>query len=158
MNKICQMTLHNSHCRPEGNVKTNLYSSLTSLNCRSLERVNERVINFDLIVEVLYGIIKESMFRFNDDARLSFGAILIFLPGLGEIRALCERLSSTREFGQKDKYDLLPMHSKVSAKDQRRVFAPSRSGMRKIIVSTNIAETSVTIPDVTFGKLSVVAT
>ena len=74
------------------------------------------------------------------------GAILVFLPGVAEIRRGMEVIRSTIDRS----VDLLPLHANLSNEDQARVFQPARKGHRKIIVSTNVAETSITIDDVVF--------
>lgn len=51
-----------------------------------------------------------------------------------------------------EKYQLFPLHSSITFEEQQRVFRPVPAGLRKIILSTNIAESSVTIPDVKYGK------
>lgn len=72
------------------------------------------------------------------------GAILVFLPGMAEISSLVERLSrgSSRLFA-------MPLHSGVSPDEQTAVFGRPPKGRRKVICATNIAETSVTVEDVT---------
>lgn len=79
------------------------------------------------------------------------GAILVFLPGLDEIKDVQKLLLSHTIFGQdlsdESQFDLHILHSSIPPADQRRVFDAS-PGRRKIILSTNIAETSVTVPDV----------
>lgn len=77
-------------------------------------------------------------------------AILIFLSGWSEISALCDALSQHFKFGNEQYYQVLPLHSGIPSKDQRKVFSRPRSGVRKIICATNIAETSITIEDVVF--------
>ena len=71
------------------------------------------------------------------------GHILVFMPGAYEIgrtiRALGQRLSSSD-------FKLLPLHSELSSRDQDEAMDPS--ARRKVIVSTNVAETSLTIEDV----------
>ena len=87
-----------------------------------------------------------------EGADVSKGSVLVFMPGLGEIRSMTERLEGNRQLRDKNRFEIIPMHSTLSSKDQKRAFVPVRSGCRKIILSTNIAETSVTIPDVVCGK------
>lgn len=44
------------------------------------------------------------------------------------------------------------MHSLVSTEEQQSIFQPGDEKVRKIILSTNIAESSITVPDVKYGK------
>ena len=88
------------------------------------------------------------------------GAILVFLPGLEEIVRVEKLLRETRpldvDYSTNSKYQIHMLHSSIPA-GQTEVFNPVPAGCRKIILSTNIAETSVTIPDVQYvvdtGKL-----
>ena len=68
------------------------------------------------------------------------GDILVFMPGRGEIQGTLEEL---RRMRLGEAVDGLPLHGELEPQEQDRVFAPS--GRRKVIVSTNVAETSVTI-------------
>jgi len=72
------------------------------------------------------------------------GDVLVFLPGAGEIRAAAEQLSDLA-----DARGLLvvPLHGDLSSEEQDRALAPG--ARRKVILSTNVAETSVTVPGVT---------
>ncbi|KAI9655924.1 MAG: hypothetical protein M1831_004769 [Alyxoria varia] len=70
------------------------------------------------------------------------GGILIFLPGTLEIQRTLDALRSFPNL------HALPLHASLLPSDQRRVFPPPPSGKRKVIASTNVAETSVTIPDI----------
>nr|POF18559.1 atp-dependent rna helicase dhx36 [Quercus suber] len=89
------------------------------------------------------------------------GAILTFLPGLEEITTVQRSLQGTNllgaDFKDAQKFKIIPLHSSIPSQEQAEVFKPSPPGCRKIILSTNIAETSVTVPDVKFvvdsGKL-----
>jgi ATP-dependent RNA helicase DHX36 len=76
------------------------------------------------------------------------GAILVFLPGIDQIYDVYyDLLRSGPYFEDADRCRIYLLHS--SLRDaQRQVFAPVPVGVKKIILSTNIAETSITIPDV----------
>lgn len=120
-----------------------------------MERVNEEVVNYDLIEDVLMLLLSQestTSLVAPEGADLSSGSVLIFLPGLGEIKSMTERLEGNRVFRDRQRFTVIPMHSTLSSRDQRRAFLPPQKGCRKIILSTNIAETSVTIPDVVCGK------
>ncbi|HKI21320.1 MAG TPA: helicase-related protein, partial [Isosphaeraceae bacterium] len=71
------------------------------------------------------------------------GHILVFLPGLAEIRRLAKMLEPiAARLGA----DVLPLHGSLPAEDQDRALRPS--DRRKVVLSTNVAETSVTIDGV----------
>jgi len=129
------------------------YSMTTRL---SLDRADESILNYDLIEDVLEILLlhpdRNMSLHAPDGADISVGSVLIFLPGIGEIRALSERLMASRGLGDASRFTVIPLHSKLGSSDQRKAFQPSKPGVRKIILSTNIAETSVTIPDVVVGK------
>ncbi|KAK9236756.1 P-loop containing nucleoside triphosphate hydrolase protein [Lipomyces kononenkoae] len=69
------------------------------------------------------------------------GAILIFLPGTAEISRCISKISSA-------KFHCLPLHASLIPSDQRKVFLTPPKGKRKVVAATNVAETSITIPDV----------
>ncbi|XP_076315104.1 ATP-dependent RNA helicase TDRD9-like [Tachypleus tridentatus] len=75
------------------------------------------------------------------------GAVLIFLPGYFEIGEMEEKL---REEMHARKWWILPLHSSVTVDEQTQVFRPPQKGYRKIILSTNIAESSITVPDIKY--------
>ena len=83
--------------------------------------------------------------KYKEDER---GDVLIFLSGFSEINIVCE---AAKLYSQKTKrWVILPLHSNLSVTDQEKVFDVAPPGIRKCIVSTNIAETSVTIDGVRF--------
>ena len=88
------------------------------------------------------------------------GAILVFLPGLEEMvkvdGLLRDGCPLGIDFKDESKYKMYMLHSSIAA-SQNEVFDTVPAGCRKIILGTNIAETSITIPDVQYvvdtGKL-----
>jgi HrpA-like RNA helicase len=73
------------------------------------------------------------------------GAVLIFMPGVMEIRQCVSELQKAA-LGS---VEILPLHANLTSAEQKRVFLPTKP-RRKIVVATNVAETSVTIPDVVY--------
>src|SRR5574344_1933354 len=74
------------------------------------------------------------------------GGILIFLPGEKIIKDCLFRLDHS-SFAWK--IHTLPLYGRLPKEEQERVFDPAPFGRKKIVISTNIAETSVTISDIT---------
>ena len=81
-----------------------------------------------------------------DDSSGAKGGILIFLPGEKIIKDCVERLLHCPFSRQ---LHILPLYGRLSKEEQERVFDDPPAGKKKVIVTTNIAETSVTIHDIT---------
>ncbi|KAJ6637830.1 3'-5' RNA helicase YTHDC2 [Pseudolycoriella hygida] len=78
---------------------------------------------------------------------MSEGSILVFLPGYDTIT---EQMNAILEGDIGSNIEILFLHGNMETSDQRRVFSKAAPGCRKIILSTNIAETSLTIDDVVY--------
>ncbi|KAG9487928.1 hypothetical protein GDO78_007629 [Eleutherodactylus coqui] len=103
---------------------------------------DDEKVDLDLIMHIIYNICQ------NSDS----GAILIFLPGYDEIVGLRDRiLYDDKRFAENShRYQIFMLHSNMQTVDQKRVLKTPPVGIRKIILSTNIAETSITVNDVVF--------
>lgn len=80
----------------------------------------------------------------DDLSRLGGGDILVFLPGEREIRDTAEHLRKHHPPGA----EILPLFARLSLEDQQKVFRPS--GGRRIVLATNVAETSLTVPGIKY--------
>jgi len=74
----------------------------------------------------------------------SDGDILVFLPGEREIRDATEALRKHHPKGA----EILPLYARLSFEEQERIFKPH--GARRIVLSTNVAETSLTVPGIRY--------
>ena len=72
------------------------------------------------------------------------GDVLVFLPGEREIRDAADTL---RRLGLR-KLEILPLYARLSAAEQDRVFKPA--GARRVVLATNVAETSLTVPRIRY--------
>jgi ATP-dependent helicase HrpB len=77
--------------------------------------------------------------------RAERGSILVFLPGQGEIRRVEERL---RQRLPDSRIVLAPLYGAIDSEAQDRALAPAPDGVRKVVLATSIAETSITIKGV----------
>ncbi|PXF48406.1 putative ATP-dependent RNA helicase [Gracilariopsis chorda] len=91
--------------------------------------------------------------------RLPQGGVLVFLSGRQEVEEVCKRLRE--EFGnrkidirdsegQKTGIEVIPFYAMLADHLQRRVFDTFGEDIRKVVVATNIAETSVTVPGISY--------
>lgn len=105
-----------------------------------LASINPELIDTVLIERLLKKICADS----------SEGAILIFLPGWDDIHQTRERLLASEPFRDLSKFMIQSLHSMIPILEQKKVFKHPPKGVRKIVLSTNIAETAVTIEDVVY--------
>ena len=81
------------------------------------------------------------------------GDVLVFLPGEREIREAADHLRRAASRGASRSLsagpiEILPLYARLPAADQQRIFAPS--GARRIVLATNVAETSLTVPGIRY--------
>ncbi|RLN74304.1 hypothetical protein BBJ28_00005635 [Nothophytophthora sp. Chile5] len=124
---------------------------------RALECLDPSVVNYELIQALVEHLITDtdllalsSGSKGDGQHRNSSASVLVFLPGLQEITTLLDLLAGTRALRrdpQGREFELLPLHSSLSAQEQQRIFQ-RRPGVVRVIAATNIAETSLTIDDV----------
>jgi ATP-dependent RNA helicase DHX29 len=106
-----------------------------------LSNYDEYAIDYDLVVRLIEAVAYDpQLSRFSS-------AVLVFLPGIAEIRQLNDILTSHPSFNSN--WLIYPLHSTISSEDQQAAFLLPPPGVRKIVLATNIAETGVTIPDIT---------
>lgn len=105
-----------------------------------LATMNPEFIDLVLIEQLLKKICMNS----------SDGAILVFLPGWEDINKTRERLQMNSFFQNTNKFVIISLHSMVPSDEQKKVFKRQAPGCRKIVLSTNIAESSITIDDVIY--------
>lgn len=98
-------------------------------------------------VEIEYAPIKPETAAVRELEKTSGGAILVFLPGIRDIRRTEENLRNMIEAQQN--VEICILHSSVSFEEQRHVLVPPENGLRRIILSSSIAETSLTLPGIT---------
>ncbi|KAI5364302.1 Putative helicase, P-loop containing nucleoside triphosphate hydrolase [Septoria linicola] len=124
--------------KSEGQQQLDSYSKKTR---QTLANYDEYRIDYSLIVKLIEKIAHVEQYnRFSK-------AILVFLPGIAEIRQLNDMLGGHPKFMKS--WQVFPLHSSFSSEDQQAAFEVPPPGMRKIVLATNIAETGITIPDVT---------
>jgi HrpA-like RNA helicase len=109
------------------------------INDESMGKIIQKLghrINYNLLLEAVRYI------DFELEYEKKSGGILIFLPGVGEITRAC------RELSYMSNLHVLPLHASLETREQKRVFASPPHGKRKVVVATNVAETSITIDDI----------
>ena len=82
----------------------------------------------------------------------SMGDVLVFLSGETEIRDTADALNARYSQGGAGVTEVLPLYGRLSSADQHRVFQPSsQAGVRRrIVLATNVAETSLTVPGIKY--------
>ncbi|KAI5065119.1 hypothetical protein GOP47_0019814 [Adiantum capillus-veneris] len=127
------------------NLVTNALSGTNFEGCSystrfSLSRWDPESLGFNLIQALLCHIC----------SREKPGAVLVFMTGWEEITALKDKLSSHPLLGDGRKVLILPCHGSMASAEQKLIFEHPPPNVRKIVLATNMAETSITINDVVF--------
>ena len=107
----------------------------------TLAKLDEYRVSYGLILKLLETIATSNLYSSYSKA------ILVFLPGMAEIRRLNDILTGHRNFT--NGWFIYALHSTIATDEQERAFLIPPPGIRKIVLATNIAETGITIPDVT---------
>ncbi|CAH0482545.1 unnamed protein product [Peronospora belbahrii] len=103
----------------------------------------DQSVDYDLLLQLLFLV--NRTFPLDKDGK---GAILVFLPGWEEISYMERALLNSPATSVV--YEIALLHSRLSAQEQRLAFMTPPNGKRKLVLATNIAETSLTIEDVVF--------
>ncbi|KAG9439976.1 hypothetical protein H6P81_020141 [Aristolochia fimbriata] len=114
------------------------YKSYSTSTRQSLEAWNPSQFDYGLIETTIEYICRNG----------GEGAILVFLTGWDEISKLLEKMKGNKLLGDTNKCLILPLHGSMPTVNQREIFDRPPSNLRKIVVATNIAESSITIDDV----------
>jgi ATP-dependent helicase HrpA len=98
------------------------------------QTANGELTHVDLAVRAAERILKQTR----------SGDMLVFMPTEQDIRETCDLITATHPTGVR----VMPLFARLTGAEQKKVFA--RSDNRKIIVATNVAETSITIPGIKY--------
>ena len=114
-------------------------------------KVSGRTFPVDIVYSPLQKInedsnesIEDAILRTIDELVGNSGDILVFLPGERDIHD-CKKFLSEKLIG---KFEVLPLFSRLPINEQQKIFKPG--DMRRVILATNIAETSLTVPRIKF--------
>lgn len=111
-----------------------VYEECEKLRCKSAPSSNS--------MERLYKLATQITSSVGDTG----SSVLIFVPGMADIEALSELIESLRV--PNVSFICLPIHSEVPFEEQMAAFEPPKAGEIKVIIATNAAESSLTLPDV----------
>lgn len=95
----------------------------------TIDLLDERLVPYDLIVLLLETIcLRSSVYNGYSSA------ILVFMPGLGEIRRLHEILMDHTAFASEEHFKIYPLHSTIASDQQAAVFDIPPPGIRKVVI------------------------
>lgn len=102
-------------------------------------------VRYEPALSAAQAVIQELAHR-QDRTNSKDGSILVFLPGIADIRRTEAELTAA---GAAERADICILHSSISMAEQRKILSPPGPGeKRRVILSSAIAETSLTVPDV----------
>ncbi|KAL8463432.1 hypothetical protein ACS0TY_034184 [Phlomoides rotata] len=116
------------------------FTDYTAQTRESLSCWNPDCLNFNLIEYLLCNICESE----------KPGAALVFMTGWEDITSLKDKLEAHPVLGDTNRVLILACHGSMGSAEQKLIFDKLEDGIRKIVLATNIAETSITIDDVVF--------
>ncbi|XP_051122066.1 DExH-box ATP-dependent RNA helicase DExH5, mitochondrial-like isoform X2 [Andrographis paniculata] len=116
------------------------FSDCTAQTRQSLSCWNPDFLGFNLIEHLLCNICENKR----------PGAVLVFMTGWEDICSLKEKLQAHPVLGDTNQVIVLACHGSMGSAEQKLIFDKPEDGIRKIVLATNIAETSITIDDIVF--------
>ncbi|CAG8385432.1 unnamed protein product [Penicillium salamii] len=130
--------------RPDADNSGGLQASLDGYS----RQTKETIINIDEY-RLDYELIKRLLIKIATAPEMTHysKAILVFMPGLAEIRRLNDEILAEPMFQRN--WIVHALHSSIASDEQEKAFNVPPEGTRKIVIATNIAETGITIPDIT---------
>lgn len=135
--KEYRKTLKEKHMKEEHIASLRKLKKYSDKTLKSLAIVDESVINLELIQKLVVHILTLDNTVVSGD---NVGAILIFVPGLADIRNVMDSLNERPEISNPNaNVKVFPLHSTLTSQEQARVFQILPNRGRKIIISTNIA-------------------
>lgn len=110
--------------------------------------VSKQMLDFTCRLLKILDRVDEETDRFGRKAGGERPTVLVFLPGIHEIEELHIILDNPKL--EDLKWDIVVLHSSITHEEQSRIFEDPEEGYRRIILSTNIAESSLTVPNVKY--------
>ncbi|KAI3447410.1 hypothetical protein Pfo_004075 [Paulownia fortunei] len=117
-----------------------LYKGYSASTRRSLEAWSGSQLDLGLVEATIEHICRHE----------GSGAILVFLTGWDDISKLLDKLKANIILGDPNKFLVLPLHGSMPTINQQEIFDRPPPNLRKIVLATNIAESSITIDDVVY--------
>jgi len=135
------MIRQNSDNQKNERANSNSSNSGVSLSPRATENIDNKLIRA-LIVKIIEEQRTKNTLNDTTDGRYrATGAILVFLPGMGEIESLARCLyEKGTVVSDRNLCKIMKLHSSIPKADQRQVFTPAFVGTVKVVLATNIAE------------------
>ncbi|XRB17260.1 DExH-box ATP-dependent RNA helicase DExH1 [Pseudoscourfieldia marina] len=121
--------------------------SRVAYEMRRWSEVAESATDVELVVAAIEHVHRTAPLDEHRGAEAALGAVLVFLPGWDSIAKV---MDACRDRMPPSETLILPLHASLDTREQNRVFKRSAPGVRKIILSTNVAETSITIDDILY--------
>ena len=145
LHKIHEFTLEKifNYIKQDKNITEKIKSEVANVNQSCLSLIK----SVPLFMNELFPVVSAILEKIENENKTNKKGVLIFVPGISEIQELQDYIS--RCFVYKNNLECLILHSLISDIEQDKIFK-NTNNKRKIILATNIAESSITIANIDF--------